>query len=128
VRYTYDTAGRVSAVTTTFNGVTTVLASGVRYQPFGPLKRLTFGHGLVLTRDHDRAYRRGANETVLIQERRRTDFIKESNLGAIHLEPEMIFRPILKLGMLLMETAIMQGIWTMTTTNRWASALCLQLM
>jgi hypothetical protein len=35
---------------------------------------------------------------------------------------------ILKLGMLLMETAIMQGIWAMTTTNRRASALCLQLM
>jgi RHS repeat-associated protein len=68
VRYTYDTAGRVSAVATTFNGATTVLASGVRYQPFGPLKRLTFGNGLALIRDHDRAYRLSAQTTGALQD------------------------------------------------------------
>lgn len=48
--YSFD---RLSAVTATINGVTSNVAMGMTYEPFGPTAQLTFGNGLVRTEDHD---------------------------------------------------------------------------
>ena len=57
VDYTRDVVGQVTTVATTYNGTTTTLASSVSYEPFGPLKALTFGNSLVLARTFDQQYR-----------------------------------------------------------------------
>lgn len=60
VDYTYDIpggAGRVTKVTTTSNGTTTVLAQNLAYYPFGPLTNMTYGNGLFLSVWLDDAYR-----------------------------------------------------------------------
>ncbi|MCP4041950.1 MAG: RHS repeat protein, partial [Gammaproteobacteria bacterium] len=58
VAYTYGGAGRIEQVTTTdTEGDTGTLASGITYYPFGPLKELTFGNGIVMSRGFDQAYR-----------------------------------------------------------------------
>jgi hypothetical protein len=51
VAYGRDSLGRVSGVTTQKDGSSPVvtLASGVAYQPFGPLSLLAYGNGLTLT-------------------------------------------------------------------------------
>jgi RHS repeat-associated protein len=48
--YSFD---RLSAVTATINGVTSNVATGMTYEPFGPTAQLTFGNGLVRSQDHD---------------------------------------------------------------------------
>lgn len=53
VDYTRDSNGRINSVSTTKDGATTVLASDVQYQPFGPLKSLTFGNGQPYSRTYD---------------------------------------------------------------------------
>ena len=60
VDYTYDIpggAGRVTKVTTTSNGTTTVLAQNLAYYPFGPLTNMTYGNGLPFVAWVDEAYR-----------------------------------------------------------------------
>jgi len=49
VAYTYDSSGRVSAIS--INGQT--LLSGVTYQPFGDVDQFTFAGGAVVNRTHD---------------------------------------------------------------------------
>ena len=51
VSYSYDSQGRISGVTTraSSNAPVVTLASGVTYEPFGPLASLTYGNGLVMT-------------------------------------------------------------------------------
>lgn len=53
IDYTFDSMGRIATVTTTVAGASATLASGVTYQPFGPLKSLTFGNGQVYSRSYD---------------------------------------------------------------------------
>ena len=53
VDYTRDGMGRISSVSTTAGGTTAVLASDALYQPFGPLKSLTFGNGQTYSRTYD---------------------------------------------------------------------------
>jgi RHS repeat-associated protein len=55
VDYSYDALGRISGVTTKANAGASAetVASSVAYQPFGPLKGLTYGNGLSLVRSFD---------------------------------------------------------------------------
>jgi RHS repeat-associated protein len=50
--YTYS-YGRLSAVTTTINGVTSNVVTGMTYQPMGPIASWTYGNGLVRTQRFD---------------------------------------------------------------------------
>jgi RHS repeat-associated protein len=59
VNYGFDSADRVNLVTTQVNGVTSTIASGFQYKPFGPRTQLTFGNGLVDARSFDSRYRLG---------------------------------------------------------------------
>jgi len=57
VNYVRDTAGRIASVTTTVGGQTNTLAGTIGHLPFGAVKDLTFGNGLVLSRLFDQDYR-----------------------------------------------------------------------
>jgi len=57
VTYQYDSAGQINQVTLTDGTTTTTLASAITYQPFGPVKSLTYGNGKTLSQSHDTAYR-----------------------------------------------------------------------
>lgn len=58
ILYTRNAGGQITGVDLQSNEGTPVpIISGVAYQPFGPLKGLTWGNGLVLSRTHDQAYR-----------------------------------------------------------------------
>ncbi len=58
VSYVRDSTGRVSAITRKANaGSSSVtVVSGVSYNPFGPLRVLTYGNGRTLTKDYDGDY------------------------------------------------------------------------
>lgn len=53
----YDSTGKVNEVDLTRNGSTVALASGINYEPFGPIESLTYGNTKTLTQQHDTAYR-----------------------------------------------------------------------
>jgi YD repeat-containing protein len=53
VTYAYDSNDRPTEVTMTYQSSTTVLASSIAYDPFGPLTSLTTGDGLIETRTFD---------------------------------------------------------------------------
>ena len=58
VNYGFDSAGRISQISTSFDNVTLVLASNIAYEPFGGVKRFSYGDGLTApvqsyTRSHD---------------------------------------------------------------------------
>ncbi len=57
VDYQYDALGRVSQVSTTANGTTTVLAKNLQYYPFGPMQNFTFGNNRSFWTSFDQAYR-----------------------------------------------------------------------
>ncbi len=57
VTYRYDASGRVDQVDFSINGQSWMLASGVRYAPFGPVTGLVYGNGLRLNQTFDAAYR-----------------------------------------------------------------------
>src|SRR5262249_38949086 len=58
VAYTRDLMGRITAATAQPPGGAAVsVASGVTYQPFGPINALTFGNGVAGTRSFDPDYR-----------------------------------------------------------------------
>jgi RHS repeat-associated protein len=58
VAYTRDAMGRITATNATSpGGATQSIASGIAYQPFGPVKALTFGNGVAETRSFDLDYR-----------------------------------------------------------------------
>ncbi|MDJ0889632.1 MAG: DUF6531 domain-containing protein, partial [Gammaproteobacteria bacterium] len=67
VSYGRDSAGRIVEVTTTHNGQLQVLARDIQYLPFGPLKTLVFGNGLILNREYDADYRLSAQRTGRVQ-------------------------------------------------------------
>ena len=52
VGYGY-TQGKLAAVTTTVNGVTSVMANSFTYQPFGPVNGWTYGNGLTRNLAYD---------------------------------------------------------------------------
>lgn len=45
VNYSFDGMGRISQISTSYNGVTTVLASNIQYEPFGGVHSFTYGDG-----------------------------------------------------------------------------------
>ena len=55
VQYQY-TNDRISGVTLLQNSTSTVLASNIGYQPFGPLNQLTYGNGVQLDKTYNSAY------------------------------------------------------------------------
>ncbi len=57
VDYGRDVAGRLTLVTTTFDGTTQTVAHNIRYLPFGPLESLTYGNGLTRRNTYDLDYR-----------------------------------------------------------------------
>lgn len=65
VTYTRDALGRITAVQTRPNmaGTPVDVATGIQYEPFGPLKQLTYGNGLVLTLVYDQDGRATARKT-----------------------------------------------------------------
>ncbi len=69
VDYARDSAGRISAVNTSWHGHNTTLADSIEYSPFGPISQLTYGNGLVDSRTYDQDYR-----------------ISEINIGALSFE------------------------------------------
>jgi RHS repeat-associated protein len=57
VSFARDADGRISGVTTTpAGGSGTTLASGITYEPFGPLASLAYGNGLTLTKSFTQDY------------------------------------------------------------------------
>ena len=46
ISYSFDSIGRVSQISTTFNNITTALASNIQYAPFGGVKSFRFGDGV----------------------------------------------------------------------------------
>jgi len=57
VNYSYDMAGQVNRVVLTGNGMNTVLAEQIHYQPFGGIESLRYGNGSMLSQQVDTAYR-----------------------------------------------------------------------
>lgn len=57
VRYGYDAAGQVNRVELDQDGQITVLATDIKYHPFGPVNTLTYGNGQSLSQAVDTAYR-----------------------------------------------------------------------
>ena len=53
VDYSFDRQGRIEGISTSFNGETKTVASGIRYQPFGGVLNFTFGNGQSYSRDYD---------------------------------------------------------------------------
>jgi len=57
ITYIRDSLGRIDSVSATIDGNTRILASNIRYLPFGPIRGYDFGNGIVLDRGHDQDYR-----------------------------------------------------------------------
>lgn len=53
VDYTRDSTGRITAVSTAWNGHVQTLAQSIAYRPFGPVSQFTYGNGLTETRSYD---------------------------------------------------------------------------
>jgi len=61
VTYMRDAMGQIAGIEAQAPGGAAVsVASNIAYQPFGPLKALTFGNGIVEQRDYDLGYRQTA--------------------------------------------------------------------
>ncbi|MFJ4143845.1 RHS repeat-associated core domain-containing protein [Pseudomonas sp. NPDC089734] len=54
--YTRNNAGQVSGIQLVVAGKTTTLASNIAYQPFGPVRSLTWGNGILMSRTFDQDY------------------------------------------------------------------------
>jgi hypothetical protein len=48
VTYQHNAVGRIDSVTSTVDGVSTVLACGIEYLPFGPIRGLVYDNGLTI--------------------------------------------------------------------------------
>ncbi len=68
VDYTRNVLGQVTTVESAHGGSSTTLASSAAYEPFGPLKGLTFGNSLVLARTFDQQYRLTDQTTGSVQD------------------------------------------------------------
>jgi RHS repeat-associated protein len=63
-----NTLGQVTSVDTTYSASTTTVADTIEYEPFGPLKALTFGNSLALSRTFDQQYRLTDQTTGTVQD------------------------------------------------------------
>ncbi|MGH9870538.1 MAG: DUF6531 domain-containing protein [Candidatus Polarisedimenticolia bacterium] len=57
--FAFDVADRIASVTATVNGSTDSVASGLTYEPFGPVTSIPFSNGRTDTRVYDSRYRLG---------------------------------------------------------------------
>ena len=57
VLYTRDAAERITAIKWSAGGPPKNVATGITYEPFGPITGLTYGNGLTETRTYDQDYR-----------------------------------------------------------------------
>jgi YD repeat-containing protein len=53
VRYSFDSAGRISGITSDFNGQAQMVVADVSYHPFGGVKSYTLGNGQSYVRTYD---------------------------------------------------------------------------
>lgn len=56
VTYARNTAGQVAGIQLAVAGKTVTLASNIAYQPFGPVRTLTWGNGILLSKTYDQDY------------------------------------------------------------------------
>jgi RHS repeat-associated protein len=68
VTYARNVLGQITAVESAYGGSSAMLASGAAYEPFGPLKELSFGNGHTLVRTFDQQYRTTAQTTGTVQD------------------------------------------------------------
>jgi RHS repeat-associated protein len=61
--YTRNSAAQVTGIKLTVGTKTVTLANAITYQPFGPLKTLTWGNGVALTRTYDTDYQLSSQTT-----------------------------------------------------------------
>jgi RHS repeat-associated protein len=61
--YTRNSAAQVTGLKLTIGANTVTLAGGITYQPFGPVKTLTWGNGVTLTRTYDTDYQLSSQTT-----------------------------------------------------------------
>ncbi|GFM50158.1 sugar-binding protein [Pseudomonas cichorii] len=54
--YTRNSAGQVTGIQLVVAGKTVTLASNIAYQPFGPVRSLTWGNGILLSKTYDQDY------------------------------------------------------------------------
>ena len=102
VKYVRDAAGRVLQVLLIEEANTRIIADGIDYMPFGPLKSLTFGSGLTDVRDFDLQYRLTDKTAGMVQD---LDFAyaPTGNITAItdHLDPaetrSFVYDPLYRL-------------------------------
>ncbi|HFB65733.1 MAG TPA: hypothetical protein ENJ60_09360 [Aeromonadales bacterium] len=66
--YSFDGNGRVSSLTTSWQGVSKTLAANISYLPFGPMNGLTYGNGKLLTQSYDLDYRLTAKSVTGINQ------------------------------------------------------------
>ena len=66
---TRNTAGQITAVTTTFNGETKTLANNISYLPFGPTNAMAYGNGLTYSASYDLDYQLDNQNTASVQQR-----------------------------------------------------------
>lgn len=53
VDYGFDTSSMISQITTSFSGATIPIVTQVNYEPFGPIKSVTFANGRSQVREYD---------------------------------------------------------------------------
>jgi len=68
IDYARNVLGQVTSVDTTYAASTTTVADDIEYEPFGPLKGLTFGNSLALARTFDQQYRLTDQTTGAVQD------------------------------------------------------------
>jgi RHS repeat-associated protein len=64
VNFERDTVGDIRRITTDRNGVVAILAENITHLPFGPLKTMTLGNGLMVNRSFDQLYRMTENSAT----------------------------------------------------------------
>ena len=64
VNFERDAVGDIRRVTADRNGVVAILADSITHLPFGPLKTMTLGNGLMVNRSFDQLYRMTENSAT----------------------------------------------------------------
>ncbi len=62
VTYTRNSAAQITGVKLAIGSKLVTVASNIAYQPFGPIKSLTWGNGVLLTRTYDQDYQLTAQQ------------------------------------------------------------------
>ena len=87
VRYGYDDASRVNSITLVRDGMETVLASGVDYEPFGPVKNLLYGNGIQMMHQRDLAWR---TELIDMSQALSLDYLQYDGNGNLEIRQDSL--------------------------------------